>query len=310
MNSKIWLSSPHMSGNEMDFIQEAFDGNWIAPLGPNVTSFEDELSDFVGNEKEVAVLNSGTAAIHLALAMLGVSIGDEVLCQSFTFAASVNPVLYVGAKPIFIDSEPITWNMSPELLEKAILERMNHGVKPKAIIAVHLYGMPYNIEKIHEISKKYEIPVIEDAAEAVGSKVNGMNCGGFGDYGVFSFNGNKIITSSGGGALIIRTKEEKNKAVFLGTQARDDAAHYEHSQMGYNYRMSNVIAGIGRGQLQVIDERVQARRNNFEYYVKQLSNTDFQFLKEPTGCFSNRWLTTILTNSFESREKNSFIFVI
>jgi len=301
MNTKIWLSPPHMSGNEQKYVQEAFDTNWIAPLGPNVNEFENSLQKYLSENKEVAALSSGTSAIHLALIMLGVSNGDEVLCQSFTFSATVNPIIYQGATPIFIDSEEETWNLCPEQLEIAILDRLKKGKKPKAIIAVHLYGMPYNVERIHELSKKYEIPVIEDSAEALGSEVNGQKCGTFGEFGILSFNGNKIITTSGGGALVVSSNKEKENVIFLATQARDEAPHYEHSSIGYNYRMSNVLAGIGRGQMEVIEDRVTTRRNIFNFYFEELKNK-FEFLKEPKGYVSNRWLTCMLTESNEIRE--------
>jgi dTDP-4-amino-4,6-dideoxygalactose transaminase len=301
--TKIYLSSPHMGGSEQEFVNDAFETNWIAPLGPHVDGFENDIQYYLGNNKHVAVLSSGTAAIHLALELLNVSKGDEVLCQSFTFSASANPILYQGAMPIFIDSELDTWNMSPELLEIAIIDRIEKYKKPKAIIAVHLYGMPYKANDINAIAKKYEIPVIEDSAEAFGSSYFNKACGTLSNIGILSFNGNKIITTSGGGALITDNLELKNKAVYLSTQARDDAPHYEHSSVGFNYRMSNVLAGIGRGQMEVLDERVQARRRNFDFYKKNLSKyTSISFLEEPEGFFSNRWITCIKTNSFKLRE--------
>ena len=302
--TKIYLSSPHMGGSEQKFVNEAFDTNWIAPLGPNVDGFEKDIQNYLGNESHVAVLSSGTAAIHLALQLLNVSKGDEVLCQSFTFSASANPITYLGATPVFVDSEPITWNMSPELLEIAIRDRIEKNKKPKAILAVHLYGMPYKANEINAIAKKYEIPVIEDSAEAFGSTDFGKTCGTLSDIGILSFNGNKIITTSGGGALIVKNSELKNKAVFLSTQARDNAPHYEHSSIGYNYRMSNVLAGIGRGQMEVLDERVEARRRNFDFYKRNLSaHSSISLLEEPEGFFSNRWITCIETDSFDIREK-------
>jgi len=289
--TKIWLSSPHIGSNEEQYVAEAFRTNWVAPLG--------YIQDV-----HVAALSSGTAAIHLALELLGVTQGDEVLCQSFTFSASANPILYLGATPIFIDSEKETWNMSPELLEKAILERIANHKKPKAIVAVHLYGMPYKVRELHEIAATYNIPIVEDSAEALGSLHNGKKCGSFGDIGILSFNGNKIITTSGGGALLTKNSDLKKKAVYLATQARDDAPHYEHSVVGYNYRMSNVLAGIGRGQMEVLDDRVAARRRNFEYYKEQLGKFDeIEFLDEPKGYYSNRWLSCILTPSYEIREE-------
>lgn len=303
MNNKIWLSSPHMGITEQKYVKEAFDTNWVAPLGSNVSEFEDQLQNYLNNNRHIAVLNSGTAALHLALILAGVKQNDEVLCQSFTFSASANPIVYVGAKPVFIDSETETWNICPTTLEKAIKDRIAKGKKPKAIIAVHLYGMPYKTKEILTISNKYEIPVIEDSAEALGSEVNGQKCGTFADYAILSFNGNKIITTSGGGALITKSKEQQQKAIFLATQARDEAPHYQHSEIGYNYRMSNVVAGIGRGQMEVLSDRVQARRANFKYYKETLKNTNLTFLEEPENFFSNRWLTTVLTPSFKQREK-------
>lgn len=293
-----------MGGSEQKFVDEAFATNWIAPLGPNVDGFENDLKNYLGGDKCVAVLSSGTAAIHLGLQLLDVSEGDEVLCQSFTFSASANPIIYQDATPVFIDSELDTWNMSPELLEIAIKDRIEKYKKPKAIIAVHLYGMPYKANEINAIAKKYDIPVVEDSAEALGSKYFNRECGSLSDIGILSFNGNKIITTSGGGALIVGTKELKDKAVFLSTQARDNAPHYEHSSIGFNYRMSNVLAGIGRGQMEVIDDRVEARRKNFEFYKKHLSQfNEITFLEEPKNFFSNRWITCIETESFELREK-------
>lgn len=292
-----------MGGSEESYVKEAFDTNWIAPLGPNVNQFERAIKEYVNEEVYVAALSSGTAALHLALQLLGVSAGDEVICQSFTFSASANPIKYLGASPIFVDSERDTWNLSPELLEKAILDRMANGKKPKAIIAVHLYGMPYKIDEVSQIAKSYGIPIVEDSAEALGSTYQNTKCGSFGDIGVFSFNGNKIITTSGGGALIAKTEEHKQKAVFLATQARDDAPHYQHSHVGYNYRMSNVLAGIGRGQMEVLQDRVNARRKNYEFYREHLGHaSEIEFLEEPGGFFCNRWLTCILTPSYDSRE--------
>jgi dTDP-4-amino-4,6-dideoxygalactose transaminase len=301
--TKIYLSSPHMGGSEQKFVNEAFETNWIAPLGPNVNGFENDLQEYLGEQNYVAALSSGTAAIHLALQLLGVTKGDEVLCQSFTFSASANPIMYLGATPVFIDSEPDTWNISPDLLEIAIKDRIEKNKKPKAIVAVHLYGMPYKSKEINAIAKNYDIPVIEDSAEALGSTYFDQKCGSLADISIISFNGNKIITTSGGGALITKSKTFKEKAVFLATQARDDAPHYEHSVVGYNYRMSNVLAGIGRGQMEVIDDRVNARRQNFKFYKNNLSqNNLIEFLEEPQGFFSNRWITCIKTPSFETRE--------
>jgi dTDP-4-amino-4,6-dideoxygalactose transaminase len=296
MNTKIWLSSPHMSGNEMKYIDEAFKTNWIAPLGPNVTAFENELAEYL-NIGHVAALTSGTAAIHLALIILGITRGDDVIASSFTFSATVNPIAYLGANPVLIDSCEDTWNMSPELLEKAITDSLAKGRKPKAIIIVHLYGMPAKIVELIDIAKKYDIPVVEDAAEALGSRYNGKACGTFGDIGILSFNGNKIITTSGGGALVSANPDYAKKARFLATQARDLAPHYQHSQIGYNYRMSNVLAGIGRGQLEVIEERVSQRRAIFDFYFKNMSHIKgVSFVKENVTAFTNRWLTTIIVD--------------
>lgn len=294
--SKIWLSSPHMGGNELTYIQEAFDHNWIAPLGPNVTGFETDLKQFLQTEKEVGALSSGTAAIHLGLILLGVKAGDEVLCQSMTFSASANPIAYQGAKPIFIDSEKDTWNMCPVFLEEAIKDRMLLGNKPKAIILVHLYGMPAKVDEIVAISKKYEIPILEDAAEALGATYKGKNCGTFGEFGVLSFNGNKIITTSGGGALVCNTLEAKQKAIFLATQARDAAPHYQHSHVGYNYRMSNIVAGIGRGQMEVLSAHIALRRKMHQFYKDIFKNVQgIRVFEEPTNdYFSNHWLSCIL----------------
>jgi len=298
-NDKIWLSSPHMGGNELKYIHDAFKENWIAPLGPNVSGFEDDIQSYLNGDIEVAALSSGTAALHLALIMLGVSAGDEVICQSMTFAASANPIKYLGATPIFVDSESLTLNICPEQLKLAIEDRIKLGKKPKAIIAVHLYGMPYQVDKIHSIAKDYDIPVIEDAAEALGSSYKGQNCGTFGTFAILSFNGNKIITTSGGGALITRSQEKKQRAVFLATQARDDAAHYQHSEVGYNYRLSNVSAGIGRGQMEVLNDRVEARRKMFHFYVDLFQNIPgIKLFGEPDSeYFSNHWLSVLTIDS-------------
>lgn len=296
MEKKIWLSSPHMGHAEKGFVEEAFTSNWVAPLGPNVDGFEADLSRYT-TVAHAAVLSSGTAALHLALMILGVGKGDIVLCQSFTFSASANPVVYLGATPVFIDSETDTWNMDPVFLEKAIKHYMSVGKKPKAIIPVHLYGMPAKLDAIMQLAKEYEIPVIEDAAEALGSTYHDKPCGSFGDFGILSFNGNKIITTSGGGALLSAKEEWIEKARFLATQARDPAAHYQHSQIGYNYRMSNVLAGIGRGQMLVLNERVKQRRANYHFYRQALENIPgISFQPELAGSFSNRWLTCILVN--------------
>lgn len=298
---KILLSSPHMGGKEKYYVNEAFETNWIAPLGPNVDGFENDLAQYLGDGSHVAALSSGTAAIHLGLILLGIESGDEVICQSMTFSASANPIAYLGAQPVFVDSELDTYNISPEYLEMAIKDRLKQGVRPKAIIVVHLYGMPAKMQEIMAISEKYNIPVLEDAAEALGSSIEGKKCGTFGHIGILSFNGNKIITTSGGGALISKDEAIVNKARFLATQARDQAPHYQHSHIGYNYRMSNVCAGIGRGQMQVLEQRIRQRRSNFYFYAETLSDlSGFSFSNEPEGYYSNRWLTTVLINPSKS----------
>jgi dTDP-4-amino-4,6-dideoxygalactose transaminase len=297
MNPKIWLSSPHMGGKEQVYVKEAFDTNWIAPLGPHVDGLESDICKFTG-VKAAAALSSGTSAIHLALILLDVKAGDEVICQSFTFSASANPIVYQGAVPVFVDSEPDTWNMSPQHLREAIKDRIAKGKKPKAIIPVHLYGMPAKMKEITAIAAEFGLAIIEDAAEAIGSNIDEKPCGSFGEMGILSFNGNKIITTSGGGALVADNSEYIVKARFLATQARDAAPHYQHSHIGYNYRMSNVCAAIGRGQMEVLPQRIQQRRNNFNYYVQHLAALKgITFLAEPTGYFSNRWLTTILVDA-------------
>ncbi len=292
-----------MSGLELNYINEAFSQNWIAPIGPNVDLFEEALTEYCG-VKHVVALISGTAAIHLALIMLGVKTGDEVLVSTFTFSATVNPIVYQGAIPVFIDSEKDTLNMDPELLEKAILDRKNKGFgdKLKAIVVVHLYGMPAKMDEILTVANRYGIPVIEDAAEALGSKYNGKPLGSFGRIGVLSFNGNKIITTSGGGALLSNDKKFIDKAKFLATQARDNAPYYQHTEIGFNYRMSNVLAGIGRGQMQVIEERVKKRRCIYDFYKTNLSKYEgVTFIEEPNEVFySNRWLTTIIIDPLKS----------
>ncbi len=302
-SKRIWLSSPHMGGTEQKFVKEAFDTNWVAPLGPNVDGFEKDLESYLDNDVHAAALSSGTASLHLGLKLLGVTAGDEVLCQSMTFAASANPIVYLGAKPVFVDSEKETWNICPEQLEIAIKDRIAKGKKPKAIITVHLYGMPYQVEAVHRIASEYKIPILEDSAEALGSSYHGIKCGTFGDIAILSFNGNKIITTSGGGALVSKNQKHKEKAIFWATQARDDAPHYQHSEIGYNYRMSNITAGIGRGQMQVLDEHVNYRRRNFDFYKKHLrDSSEIRFLEEPSGYYSNRWLTCIETSSYKLRE--------
>lgn len=295
-NQKIWLSSPHMGGTEQNYVNEAFESNWVAPLGPNVTGFEQDLEKFIGQDSHVGALSSGTAALHLGLIILGVKAGDEVICQSMTFSASANPIMYQGATPIFIDSEKETWNLCPIALEEAITDRIAKGKKPKAIIAVHLYGMPYKVDEIHAIAKKYEIPVLEDSAEALGSHYKNQKCGTFGEIGVLSFNGNKIITTSGGGAIVTKNKESKDKVIFLSTQARDNAPHYQHSEVGYNYRMSNICAGIGRGQMEVLEGHVGLRRKMHEFYKDYFKDVEgvTVFSEPDSNYFSNHWLSAIV----------------
>jgi dTDP-4-amino-4,6-dideoxygalactose transaminase len=293
-----------MGGTEMKYVQEAFDKNWIAPLGPNVTGFEEDIKNYLfsssspggGGREGVAALSSGTAALHLALILAGVEAGDEVICQSMTFAASANPIVYLGATPVFIDSEEETLNLCPQQLENAIKDRLSKGKNLKAIIAVHLYGMPYKIEEVHSIAAKYSIPVMEDSAEALGSSYKGQKCGTFGEYGILSFNGNKIITTSGGGALVTRNEERKQRAIFLATQARDEAPHYQHSEIGYNYRLSNISAGIGRGQMEVLDKHVSFRRVMNKFYKEIFDDVPgVKVMKELNNdYFSNHWLSVLL----------------
>ncbi len=292
---KILLSPPHMSGKEIKFVNDAFKTNWIAPVGPHIDLFEKELSN-IHHNKHVAVLQSGTSAIHLALNLLGVKKDDIVLCQSFTFVGSVNPVRYLGALPVFIDSEVDTWNMCPNYLEKAIIKNLKFGKKPKAIIVVNLYGMPAKMYDIKKLSEKYDIPLIEDAAESLGSKINGKMTGCFGDFGILSFNGNKIITTSGGGALLSSDNEKIERVKYLATQAKqNNVDHYEHTEIGYNYRISNISAAIGLGQLSVLNKRIKKRREIHNFYFEILGEVEgISFLNEPQGFFSNRWLTTIL----------------
>ena len=291
---KIWLSSPHMGSEEFKNVQEAFATNWISPAGPFISLFEEKLAAYCGT-KAAAVVQSGTAAIHLALRILNIQQDDVVLCQSFTFVGSSNPILYQKASPVFIDSEKETWNICPLALEEAILACREKGQQPKAIIVVHLYGMPAKMPEIMALSHKYNIPVIEDAAEALGSTINGKACGSFGDFGILSFNGNKIITTSGGGALVSNNDKALAQARFLATQAKDNAPHYQHSEMGYNYRMSNISAAIGVGQLTVLAERVAARRANYRFYQTLLGEVKgVHFLPEPKEYFSNRWLSCLL----------------
>lgn len=286
-----------MSGNEQHFIKEAFDTNWVVPLGPNVNGFENDLQEFLGNNSHVCALSAGTAAIHLALVQLGVKPGDEVICQSFTFSASANPIKYLGANPVFIDSESSTWNMDPQILEEAIKDRiLKTGKKPAAIIPVHLYGMPAKMDEINSIAEKYQIPILEDAAEALGSSYKNIHCGTLGNFGALSFNGNKIITTSGGGALVCKSDEAKKHTLFLATQARENAPHYQHEHIGYNYRLSNICAGIGRGQMTVINDYIKIRRENNALYRSLLCDMPgIAFQSEPSSDFiSNFWLTSII----------------
>ncbi|MDN3362350.1 aminotransferase class I/II-fold pyridoxal phosphate-dependent enzyme [Priestia megaterium] len=298
--SKIYLSPPHMSGDEQRYINEAFHTNWIAPLGPNVDSFEEEIASYVGVSEAVAV-SSGTAAIHLALSLLGVTKGDTVFCSTLTFIASANPIIYQGAEPIFIDSEPETWNMSPQGLKRALQDASIEETLPKAVIVVNLYGQSAKMDEILSLCNQYNIPVIEDAAESLGSTYKGKASGTFGKFGVYSFNGNKIITTSGGGMLVSNDVAALQQARFLATQARDSAPHYQHSQLGYNYRMSNILAGVGRAQLQVLENRVEARRQIFERYYQELAGfTGITFMPEPSNTKTNRWLTVLTINEKEA----------
>ena len=313
MKNRIWLSLAHMGGREQEFIQEAFDTNWVVPLGPNVNAFEKALRDFLiengklkveDEGKQVVALSAGTAALHLGLILLGVGEGDEVICQSFTFSASANPIAYLGATPVFVDSEVHIWNMDPELLEEAIKDRLKKtGRLPKAIIPVHLYGMPGKLDVILEVARRYKIPVLEDSAEALGSEYKGKKCGTFGEYAALSFNGNKIITTSGGGALVCPSEERAKRALFYATQAREQAPHYQHEKIGYNYRMSNICAGIGRGQMFVLDEHVARRREIHDLYVKLLAGVKgVKVMCQPEGedFNSNYWLTCITVDPEEA----------
>jgi len=303
MSERIWLSLAHMGGQEQQFIQEAFDTNWVVPLGPNVDGFEKDLENYLGEDKHIVALSAGTAAIHLGLVQIGVTQGDEVICQSFTFSASANPIAYQGAKPVFVGSEPDTWNMSPRLLREAIEDRIaKTGKKPKAIIPVHLYGMPARMNEILAIADEYDIPVLEDAAEALGAEYKGQKCGTFGEFACLSFNGNKMITTSGGGALVCRTEEEAKRTKFFATQARDNAPHYQHSHIGYNYRMSNICAGIGRGQMYVLEDHIARRRAINQLYRKLLHDLPgITFHTNPNSDFdSNYWLTCIVIDPQEA----------
>ncbi|OKL39372.1 aminotransferase class V-fold PLP-dependent enzyme [Pontibacter flavimaris] len=291
---RIFLSVPHMGGHEKNYALKAIEDNWVTTAGPNLTGFEHDICQHT-NARHAVALSSGTAALHLALQVVGVRPGDEVLCSTFTFVASANPILYLGARPVFVESEPETWNMSPEALHEAIADRLRLGKRPAAIMLVHLYGMPAKLKEIMSIADEFGIPVVEDAAEALGSRYSGHQVGTFGRVGVFSFNGNKIITTSGGGALISEDGQLVEQARFLSTQAKDPAPYYEHSQMGYNYRMSNISAGIGRGQMEMLEKRIKQRKEIFQFYRQQLGHIEgLEFVTEPKTCFSNRWLTTVL----------------
>lgn len=304
---KIWLSPPHMGGNELKYINDAFDTNWISQTGSNIDEFESSLEDYLGENSFVTAVSSGTAAIHLALQLLNVEEGDFVICQSFTFVATANPILYLKAIPVFVDSESSTWNLCPNAVEDAIKYCLQQGKKPKAIITVSLYGMPFMVDEILEISRKYEIPIVEDSAEALGSKYKNQLCGTFGDLSIISFNGNKIITTSGGGVLISRNETDKKRTLFLSTQAKDDEDYYSHSEVGYNYRMSNISAGIGRGQMEVLENRINQRRENHDFYhdvVSKIENINL-FSEPDENFYSNYWLNAILIkeNATLSKEK-------
>lgn len=300
---KIWLSSPHMGGTELKYIHEAFDSNWIAPMGKNITEFEHALEKYLSQDIFATALSSATAAIHLGLILLNVKAGDTVICQSFTFSASANPILYQGATPVFIDSETETWNLCPIALESAIEDCISKGQKPKAIIAVHLYGVPYKIDAIRTIANKYNIPILEDSAEALGSSYKEQKCGTFGDISVLSFNGNKIITTSGGGVIVTSNHQLKKKVQFLASQSKDKAPHYQHSEIGYNYQMSNICAGIGRGQMEVLDEHITLRRAMHDFYVSLFEKIPGITVFSTTNpdYFANYWLTSILVNPNETK---------
>ena len=300
--NKIWLSSPHMGGSEQNYIQEAFDTNWVAPLGPNVNGLEQDLDSYLDANVHVGALSSGTAAIHLGLILLGVQAGDAVLCQSMTFSASANPILYLGATPVFVDSETTTWGLCPQALEQAIQDSIQKEKKPKAIIAVHLFGVPYQVAEIRKVANTYDIPVLEDAASALGSTYKGQKCGTFGEIGILSFNGNKIITTSGGGAIVTKTAALKEKAIFYATQSRDNAPHYQHSEIGYNYRMSNICAGIGRGQMEVLDEHVVLRRQMHDFYVAVFASIEGVDVFETPNedYFANYWLSAITIDALKT----------
>lgn len=313
MSSKrIFLSLSQQSGFEQEYVHKALDTNWITSGGPNVDEFESSLQNYFDDESFVTALNSGTSAIHLALILLGVNKNDEVICQSMTFSASANPILYQGATPVFVDSEEDTWNICPEFLEIAIQDRIKKGKKPKAVITVHLYGNPYKVDEIHAIADRYGIPIIEDSAEALGSSYKGKKCGTFGTFGVLSFNGNKIITTSSGGALLTNSKKVKEKAIFYATQSKDNAIHYQHSEIGYNYRMSNVCAGVGLGQIKILDKNVKSRRENHKFYKEIFRNIDGVEIFEVVNkdYFSNYWLNTILIETKNQKNKDDLILAL
>lgn len=308
MKQRIHLSLARMSGCEQQFIQEAFDTNWVVPLGPSVNAFEKDLETFIGQGRHIVALSSGTAAIHLGLLQLGIGPGDEVICQSFTFSASANPITYLGGTPVFVDSEEETWNMSPQFLEQAIHDRKaKTGKYPKAIIPVHLYGMPAKLDEICAIAEKYNIPICEDAAEAIGSEYKGQKCGTFGEFGALSFNGNKMITTSGGGALICRTEEEAKRTIFYATQAREDRPYYYHKHIGYNYRLSNICAGIGRGQMTVLEQYIARRRAIHTLYSENFADTEGIHVKQnPSSEYdSNFWLTCIEVDAKKCNNKTA-----
>lgn len=296
MSQRIYLSPPHLSGEEIKYVQQAFDTNWVAPAGPAIASFENKIAEY-NSIDHCLVVSSGTAAIHLALILLGVERGDEVICSTFTFSGSCNPIVYQSATPVFVDSENESWNMDPVLLEKAITDRLRIGKKPKAIIVVHLFGMPAKMNEIMDIASRYQIPVVEDAAEALGSTYHGRKAGTIGDIGIYSFNGNKIITTSGGGAIVSRKKDWIERARFLSSQSRSPVPYYQHEELGYNYQLSNISASIGLGQINVLQNRVERRRKIFEFYVASLPSLVCSFQGEPEGIISNRWLTTLLIDS-------------
>jgi len=305
-SKRIFLSLSQQSGFEQEYVHKALDTNWITSGGPNVDEFESSLQNYFDDKSFVTALNSGTSAIHLALILLGVNKTDEVICQSMTFSASANPILYQGATPVFVDSEEDTWNICPEFLEIAIQDRIKKGKKPKAIITVHLYGNPYKVDEIHAIADRYGIPIIEDSAEALGSSYKGKKCGTFGTFGVLSFNGNKIITTSSGGALLTNSKKVKEKAIFYATQSKDNAIHYQHSEIGYNYRMSNICAGVGLGQIKILDKNVKSRRENHKFYKEIFRNIDGVEIFEVVSrdYFSNYWLNTILIETKNQKNKD------